>query len=142
MLWYYKRKYRNFVLYIDWKMQSKNDNSGIFVRFADPGNDLWIAVNTGYEIQIDDLGKPDGSPLHQTGSIYKFAASTKLASKFVGEWNTFELKAIDQKYTVILNSEKVVSEFVGNRLTEGFIGIQNHDIGSNVSFKNIKLAEL
>jgi len=142
LLWYYRKKYKNFVPYVDWKTQSKNDNSGIFVRFADPGDDPWIAVNTGYEIQIDDLGKPDGNPLHLSGSIYKFAGSTKLASKLVGDWNTFEIKVIDQKYSVTLNSEKVIPEFIGNRLTEGFIGIQNHDIGSNVSFKNIKIAEL
>src|SRR5437016_3551812 len=142
LLWYCKKKFKNFVLCVDWRAQSKKDNSGVFVRFADPGNDPWVAVNTGYEIQIDDLGMPHGNPLHRTGAIYKFAASDKVASKSVAEWNTFEIKVIDQKYSVILNSEKVVPEFIGNRLTEGFIGIQNHDIDSNVSFKNIKIAEL
>ena len=33
-----------------------------------------IAVNNGYEIQIDDLAMPDGNPIHQTGAIYGFAA--------------------------------------------------------------------
>ena len=141
LLWYSKKKYKNFVLYVNWKVQSKNDNSGVFVRFAAPDNDPWIAVNTGYEIQIDDLGMPNGNPLYKTGAIYKFAAPIKLASKSVGEWNTFEIKVVDQKYSVTLNSKKVVSEFIGNRLTEGFIGIQNHDADSNVSFKNIKIKE-
>jgi hypothetical protein len=31
-----------------------------------------MAVNTGYEIQIDDLAMPDGNPLHKTCAIYKF----------------------------------------------------------------------
>ena len=84
---------------------------------------------------------PDDNPLYKIGAIYKFAAPTKLASKSVGEWNTFEIKVVDQKYSVTLNSKKVVSEFIGNRLTEGFIGIQNHDAGSKVSFKNIKIKE-
>src|SRR5437870_3901781 len=82
------------------------------------------------------------NPLHRTGAIYKFVASDKVASKSVAEWNTIEIKVIDKKYSVKLNSEKVVPEFIGNRLTEGFIGIQNHDMDSNVSFKNIKIAEL
>jgi hypothetical protein len=30
-----------------------------------------IAVNTGYEIQIDDMAAPDGNPLHKTGSFYQ-----------------------------------------------------------------------
>ena len=42
-----------------------------------------IAVNTGYEIQIDDLGMPKGNPLYKKGAIYKFATLTKLASKSV-----------------------------------------------------------
>ena len=58
-----------------------------------------------------------------------------------GEWNTFEIKATNQKYSVILNGKKVIPEFTGNRLTEGYIGIQNHDADSHVSFKNIRIKE-
>jgi cytochrome c len=98
LLWYTKKKYNDFI--------RENDNSGVFVRFSDPGNDPWIAVNTGYEIQIDDLALPEGRPVHKTGAIYGLAAPATLASKPVGEWNTFEIKAIDQNYTVILNNKK------------------------------------
>src|SRR5438046_148787 len=55
LLWYAKKKYNDFIFKIDWKVKRITDNSGVFVRFSDPGNDSWIAVNTGYEIQIDDL---------------------------------------------------------------------------------------
>src|SRR5256886_8535511 len=119
LLWYTKKKYKNFILKIDWKVKRKNDNSGVFVRFSDPGNDPWIAVNTGYEIQIDDLALPNGRPVHKTGAIYGLAAPATLASKPVGEWNTFEIQAIDQNYTVILNNKKVIPSFFGNRLTKG-----------------------
>ncbi|MFL6342994.1 MAG: DUF1080 domain-containing protein, partial [Nitrososphaeraceae archaeon] len=51
LLWYTKKKYKDFVLKIDWKVSRTNDNSGIFIRFSNPDNDPWIAVNTGYEIQ-------------------------------------------------------------------------------------------
>jgi Domain of Unknown Function (DUF1080) len=57
-----------------------------------------IAVNTGYEIQIDDLAMADGNPLHKTGAIYNFAAPSNVASKPVGQWNTFEIEVTDQKY--------------------------------------------
>ena len=129
-------------LKIDWKVNRRNDNSGVFIRFSDRDNDPWIAVNTGYEIQIDDLAMPDGNPVHKTGAIYNFAAPSNSALKPVGEWNTFEIKAINQKYSVILNGENVISEFTGNRLTEGYIGIQNHDADSHVSFKNIRIKEI
>ncbi|MFL6368311.1 MAG: hypothetical protein ACJ72T_07150 [Nitrososphaeraceae archaeon] len=36
---------------------------------------------------------------------------------------------------------EVIPEFIGNRNTEGYIGIQNHDADSHVSFKNIRIKE-
>jgi LEA14-like dessication related protein len=142
LLWYTKRKYKDFVLKVDWKVSRKDDNSGIFIRFSNPDNDPWIAVNTGYEIQIDDMAMPDGNPLHKTGAIYNFAApSNANASKPVGQWNTFEIEATGQKYSVTLNDVKAIPEFTGNKLTEGYIGIQNHDVDSHVSFKNIRIKE-
>ncbi|MFL6356806.1 MAG: DUF1080 domain-containing protein [Nitrososphaeraceae archaeon] len=142
LLWYTKKKYKDFVLRIDWKVSRTNDNSGIFIRFSNPDNDPWIAVNTGYEIQIDDLAMPDGNPLHKTGAIYNFAAPSNPQSKLISEWNTFEIEATSQKYSIILNGEKVIPEFTGNRLIEGYIGIQNHDADSHVSFKNIRIKEI
>ncbi len=143
LLWYTKRKYKDFVLKVDWKVSRRNDNSGVFIRFSHPGNDPMIAVNTGYEIQIDDTAMPDGNPLHKTGAIYNFAAPLNaiVASKPVGQWNTFEIEAIGQKYSVTLNGKKVIPGFTGNRNTEGYIGIQNHDADSHVSFKNIRIKE-
>jgi hypothetical protein len=143
LLWYTKKKYKDFVLKLDWKVSRRNDNSGVFVRFSDPDNDPLIAVNAGYEIQIDDMAMPDGNPLHKTGAIYNFAAPSNaaVASKPVGQWNTFEIEVTGQKYSVTLNGDKVIPEFTGNRSTEGYIGIQNHDTDSQVSFRNLRIKE-
>jgi hypothetical protein len=142
LLWYTEKKYKDFVLKVDWKASSINDNSGVFVRFSNPDNDPMIAVNTGYEIQIDDMAAPDGNPLHKTGAIYNFASPSDAAvSKPIGQWNTFEIEITNQKYSVMLNGKKVIPEFTGNRLTVGYIGIQNHHAGSHVSFKNIRIKE-
>jgi Domain of Unknown Function (DUF1080) len=46
-----------------------------------------------------------------------------------------------QKYSVTLNGKKVIPGFTGNRNTEGYIGIQNHDADSHVSFRNIRIKE-
>jgi Domain of Unknown Function (DUF1080) len=142
LLWYTKKKYKDFVLKVDWKVSRRNDNSGVFVRFSNPDNDPMIAVNTGYEIQIDDTAMPDGNPLHKTGAIYNFAAPLNAAvTKPVGQWNTFEIEVTAQKYIVMLNGEIVIPQFTGNKNTEGYIGIQNHDTDSHVSFKNIRIRE-
>ena len=145
LLWYAKKMDRNFILKLDWKVNHKSDNSGIFVRFPYPDNDPMIAVNNGYEIQIDDLAIPDGNPIYHTGAIYGYAAPSssspkQIASKEAGQWNTFEIKIVDQRYTVILNSI-LITEFVGNRSLQGYIGLQNHDSKSKVSFRNIRIKE-
>ena len=68
LLWYYRRKFKDFILELEWKTSSKGDNSGVFVRFPNPGNDPYVAVRYGYEIQIDDLAQPDGNPFQSSSS--------------------------------------------------------------------------
>ena len=131
----------DFILKIDWKVKRRSDNSGVFVRFSDPGTDPWNAVKTAYEIQIDDLALPDGRAEHKTGAIYDIVPPATLASKQVGEWNTFEIDALGLNYTIILN-EITVIKFSGNRLRRGYIGIQNHDAESHVLFRNIRIKDL
>jgi len=144
LLWYYKKKFKDFILTLEWKVSNRSDNSGVFVRFPNP----CIAIEYGYEIQIDDIGSPDGKPIHRTGAIYNYkgplSTKTKSSSKqlAVGRWNTFEIIVIQQSYSVTLNKEKVVTNFIGNRSLEGFIGLQNHDDRSKVYFRNIMIKEL
>jgi len=138
IFWYTKKKYDNFVLKLDWKVTEKDDNSGVFVRFPDPDNNPRIAVKEGYEIQIDDSS---GNPLHKTGAIYDFAPQTKMVSNPAGQWNKMEIRALDQSYTVFINGQKI-NEFVGNRLAEGYIGLQAHNDESTVLFRNITIKEI
>jgi hypothetical protein len=65
----------------------------------------------------------DDNPLRKTGAIYNFAAPSNaaVASKSVGQWNTFEIATTGQKYNVTLNGDKVIPEFIGNRNTEGIL---------------------
>ncbi|HYA82214.1 MAG TPA: DUF1080 domain-containing protein [Candidatus Bathyarchaeia archaeon] len=142
LLWYTNKMYGDLILKIDWKVKRRSDNSGVFIRFSDPGADAWNAVKTGYEIQIDDLALPDGRAKHKTGAIYDIVPPATLASKQVGEWNTFEIHAMGQDYTVILNEITVIPKFCGTRLIKGYIGIQNHDAESHVLFRNIRIKNL
>jgi hypothetical protein len=148
LLWYYKKKFKDFILTLEWKVSNRSDNSGVFVRIPNPCTDPNIAIEYGYEIQIDDIGSPDGKPVHRTGAIYNYKGplSTKRKSSSkqlaVGRWNTFEIIVIQQSYSVTLNKEKVVTNFIGNRSLEGFIGLQNHDDRSKVYFRNIMIKEL
>ena len=41
----------------------------------------------------------------------------------------------------MINHQKVI-EFIGNRSLKGYIGLQNHDAKSKVSFRNIRIKEM
>jgi hypothetical protein len=142
LLWYHRRKFKNFTLELEWRASSRKDNSGVFIRFPNPRNDPYVAVNEGYEIQIDDLARPNGKLIHGTGAVYGFAAPYMINSKPIGEWNSLKIVANKQKYSVMTNDVKAVSDFTGTRLLEGYIGLQNHDDRSKVSFRNIKVREM
>ncbi len=137
MLWYEKEKFKDFILRVDWKVATNHDNSGLFLRIPEASDDPWYAVNHSYEIQIQD----DRDPEHRTGSNYGFVPSIKLASRPAGEWNTYEISVVGQLYVVRLNGE-TVCEFTGNRALEGYIGLQNHDDKSKVSFRNVRIKKL
>ena len=137
ILWYTKAMFDNFVLKLDWKVSSEDDNSGVFVRFPSLGNDPKIAVKEGYEVQIDNGA---GNPLHQTGAIYDYSAPSKLVSNPPGQWNNMEIRVIKQSYSISINGEKI-NNFTGDRQVSGYIGLQSHDDKSNVFFRNIEIKE-
>ncbi len=135
--WYGEKSFKDFELELEWKAQDATDNSGVFVRFPNPGNDPWVAVNQGYEIQICDAAEAK----HNTGSIYSFKGSSHIPTKPDGEWNHYSIKVVGQQYTIRINGE-LVNEFVGDRTLEGYIGVQNHDDESPVRYRNIRVTEL
>jgi hypothetical protein len=134
-LFWHEREFQDFTLLLEYKVSQKGDNSGIFLRFPDPGDDPWVAVHNGYEVQIHDTAEKN-----RTGSIYDFQESKAVPTKPAGQWNQYEITVIGQKYTVKLNGE-VINEFTGDRNLKGHIGIQNHDDHARVSFRNIRVIE-
>jgi hypothetical protein len=65
------------------------------------------------------LALPDGRAEHKTAAIYDIVPPATLASKHVGEWNTFEIHVMGQDYTVILNEVTVIPKFSGTREKKG-----------------------
>ena len=138
LLWYSAAAFGDFVLDLDWRLTRDTDNSGVFVRFPDPGGDPGVAINNGYEIQIND--NPDGDP-QKTGAIYGVQPPTARASRPVGEWNHYTIQVTGADYAVWLNGT-LVNQFTSTdarRPRQGHIGLQNHDPGSEVYFRNVRL---
>jgi hypothetical protein len=139
LLWYERRTFRDFELEVEWKVAERCANSGVFVRFPVRPRSPQDAVASGYEVQIDDCD-PRGLEF-QTGSIYDVAPASRLASRPAGQWNRYEIRVVGQRYTVVLNGERV-TEFDGARGAFGYVGLQNHDPGSRVSFRRVRARPL
>ena len=96
LLWHTTSTPADFVLKLDWRTWKLGDNSGVFLRFPNPGsknydNNAFVGVDCGFEVQIDQLGQPDGAGIHQTGAIYSFAGPSSVPAKPLGEWNSYEI---------------------------------------------------
>jgi type 1 glutamine amidotransferase len=142
MLWYSTKEFRSYSLKLDWMMPG-DDNSGVLIGFpasADPNS----AMNNGYEVQIDATDTPDKT----TGAVYGFKSADLPARDTAinppGEWNTYELLVEGERLQVFLNGVKI-NDWTNTdplrSLTSGYIGIQNHGTGDDVSFRNIRIKE-
>jgi hypothetical protein len=143
----------DFELALEWRQVSDDDNSGVFVRFPDPqskgyNNTAYVAVDYGFEIQIDNRGFPDGADKHTTGAIYNIdqQAFTRVAPRAVGEWNDYRIRAVGQTYTVELNGVQT-TRFENGNVARGvaapaFVGLQTHPAPGSISYRNIRIRSL
>ena len=138
LLWYQRRTFSDFVLDLDWRVGRREDNSGVFVRFPDPGGDPWAAVHHGYEVQILDAAD---TAERRTGAIYTFVGPSALPTRNPGEWNHLQVRAVGPFYAVAVNGVSVTT-FCGNRGVGGHIGLQNHDEASRVAFRGVRVRPL
>jgi 3-keto-disaccharide hydrolase/GMC oxidoreductase len=150
LFWCIKPTPQDFILKLEWRRWRDDDNSGVFVRFPDPNskgydNTAYVAINFGFEVQIDQLARDDGAPVHLTSAIYGLAGPADpahLPVKAPGEWNQYEIRVKGQTYTVLLNGVQVTTYTNPdpNRGTGSFIGLQAHT--GRVAFRKIQIKEL
>jgi hypothetical protein len=153
LLWYTGATFGNCVLRAVYKVSRVEDNSGVFVRIADRPPDPWFAVHHGYEVQIYDAD----DDFHRTGCIYSLSQTLAYTQKPPGEWNVMEIALRGEIVEVTLNGTLVTvfdpagplpdRQFGyeperGPRPQEGYIGLQNHDDGSSVYFRELSVAPL
>jgi len=114
----------------------------------------WYAVHHGYEVQISDAG----DPFHRTGAIYSLAPSGA-EPKPAGEWRTMIITLDGSKILVDLDGQRTTTfEPTGFNLPPrkqwfepkrepvrpeaGYLGLQNHDPGDIVWFKEVSVRAL
>ncbi len=139
--WYSGRAFTNFVLRGEFLQEQGDADSGVFVRFPAPGDDPWVAVRQGHEMEIGDAGAEN--PTWRTGSIYPFKAPVANASAPPGEWTTYEMVCRGHDYSVRLNGRLVTTwTDPERRSTHGFIGLQNYNDDKTVRHRRMRVKEL
>lgn len=131
-LWTVK-KYKDFIVELDFKMGEGTVDSGVFIRNQDQ-----IQIGISGSLKRDMTCSPyipkKGYPKEAEG--VKEILKTK-------EWNTLKVKAVGSTYTIWLNGQKVNEYTSQTAIEEGPIGLQLHgNRVMQISFRNIKIAEL
>ena len=152
LLWYTKRQFgTGDTLRVVFKTGKNDSNSGVYIRFPERPKDPWYPIHFGYEVQIDN-GDDD---YHCTGVIYSMTKAMARPQKAPGEWNTMEITLRGDETIVKVNGV-LITDFHdlaatnqipprkhwyegvrGPRAESGYMGVQNHDNGSSVFFKEI-----
>ena len=157
MILFPAEKFGNSVIRVVYTVKDNDVNSGVFIRLPEKPADEWQAVNTGYEVQIDNGTRHVGGEYHCSGVLYSMTKAMAHPQKKPGEWNTLEITLDGPRTIVFLNGEKVTDFKEGDavpaktrdfepergpRPLSGYIGIQNHDDLSTAYFKEIAIKPL
>lgn len=152
IFWHTRPTPRDYELLLEFRQHALADNSGVYVRFPDLdskgyNNTSYVAVDFGFEVQIDGVGVPDGAPKHLTGAIYNIDdQELSLVPARPGEWNELAIVVVGQVYTVRLNGRQTTrfENKAANRGTEHptFVGLQTHPDTGDVAFRNIRIREV
>ena len=122
------KNYKDFELYVDWKI-TKGGDSGIYLR-GKPQVQIWD--------NKEGSGGLYNNPPKSDGRVPLVVKDNK-----PGDWNTFYIKMVGAKVTVVLNGVIVVDNaiFLGGKVPpEGPIELQVH--GSPLWFRNVFVREI
>ncbi len=157
MILYPGEKFGDVTIRVVYKVKDNDCNSGVFIRLPEKPADEWVAVNTGYEVQIDNGTRHVGGDYHCTGVLYSLTKAMAHPQKAPGEWNTMEI-TLDGPRTIVYVNGELVTDFTegdpvpektrnfepdrGPRPESGYIGLQNHDALSTVWFREVSVRPL
>jgi hypothetical protein len=132
-----------------------NESLQIFREASEKEQGPWYAVHHGYEVQICDTG----DAFHRTGAVYSLAKSAVAPKKPSTEWKTMMITLKGDTGLVDIDGQRTTTfdpagKDVPNkqqwyepnrepkRPSAGYIGLQNHDPGDVVYFKEVSVRPL
>ena len=155
------RQYENFILHIEWMHMEAGGNSGTFL-WADGTVPEGKRLPRGVEVQMLELEWPnlhrdkDGKPrdiAYVSGEVWgvgglkttpdnprgERSKSVELRCKGKGEWNTYDLVAVDGTIKLAING-KFVNGISKATIKKGYICLESE--GAEIHFRNIQIMEL
>ncbi len=156
-----EKQYENFLLHIEWRHMQAGGNSGVFIwsegKPADNGR-----LPKGMEVQMLELEFPqlfperNGTPRHLgfvSGELFgangveavpenprgERSMSTEMRCKGKGEWNTYDVVAVNGCVKLCING-KFVNGIRDSNMRKGYLCLESE--GSEIHFRNIRLLEL
>ena len=143
---YQKEQFANFILQMEVRTKVRRANSGVFFR-AIPGSFM-----NGYEAQVynrchdGDVARPW---TWATGAIDDRQNVRRLVSRD-GEWFHYTILAAGDRLVTWVNGQQTVdwqddrkeheNPRLGKRTAAGTLQLQAHDAGTEVEFRNIRIA--
>ena len=154
------RQYENFVLHIEWMHMEAGGNSGVFV-WSDAEPDPRTRLPNGVEVQMLELEWPN---LHKINGVTPPLAyvhgelfgvggvrttpdnprgersmSVENRCKGKGEWNTYDVVAIDGVIKLSVNG-KFVNGISNATKRKGYLCLESE--GAEIHFRNMRIVEL
>jgi hypothetical protein len=154
-----EKKYKNFLLHIEWKHMEAGGNSGTFVwSNAKPGKNRlpngveiqmleleWVKINTKdgkappvayVHGEVFGVGGVKIVPDNPRGTRSK---SVENRCKGKGEWNTYDVVCVDGTIKLSVNG-KFVNGISKSSKKDGYICLESE--GAEIHFRNIRIIEL
>lgn len=155
-----EKRYKNFMMHIEWKHMEAGGNSGTFV-WSDANANEENRLPNGVEVQMLELdwvklntrnGKtPPIAYVH--GEIFgvggvetipdnprgKRSKSVENRCKGKGEWNVYDVVCVDGTIKLSVNG-KFVNGISKSTKKEGYICLESE--GAEIHFRNLKIVEL
>ncbi|WP_119081005.1 3-keto-disaccharide hydrolase [Chitinophaga alhagiae] len=155
-----EKRYRNFILHVEWRHMEAGGNSGVFV-WSDAKPDSSSRLPGGVEVQMLELDwvnlnlrngeKPPIAYVH--GELFgvggvktipdnprgERSKSVENRCKGKGEWNTYEVVCVDGTIKLSVNG-KFVNGISQSTAREGYLCLESE--GAEIHFRNLRIVEL
>ncbi len=155
-----EKQYENFILHIEWMHMEAGGNSGVFV-WSNAKPDERTRLPNGVEVQMLELAWPDlntrngirppdayvHGELFGVGGVRttpdnprgERSMSIENRAKGKGEWNTYDVVAVDGTIKLAVNG-KFVNGITRSTQKKGYFCLESE--GGEIHFRNMRILEL